>query len=282
MTEHNDGGGVELMLKAFIDFGDKTEKHFSKLQKSIEPRGIFKTLVQAATVPGASSQIAVDMGTPTKDRMWMVRELMVFESGNPYSEPGPTQATATGAAGAAVNATLSFFTPYMQGFDVEIEPSTAAGLAVITVTGAGLPTLTYYLEESTTANVSKSIRYPGIGISQTEVSVSAVTSGGIVSVNVYGVKTGSPANVGWYVGGTDQPQATNAPVQTSLRWLQGQATEQSALFMPFESTFGNRVFPVTAPDHLIGFVQSAIGGENFVLLAVVEEFSIPAIESMTA
>lgn len=282
MSTPEDGGGVKLALGAFIDLGQKAVSHLQTLSNNSEPRGIFKPLVGAVNNIGAGGAGSFDFGPPAKGRVWMVRELIAFERDHEFTSPTPSVASATGAAGAAVSATLPFFSPWMSGFDVEIQPSTAAGLATITVTGSGLQTLTYYLEEATANAVAKSIRYPGIGIPHNMVSVNAVTSGGIVTVNVYGVQAGSPAGVGWYVGSPDTSIGTvgQKPSQASLRWTQGQAAENTDVFMPFFTLFGNRQFPVTAPDHLIGYITGAIGGENFVLIAIVEEYRIRDMESM--
>lgn len=275
--------GFGVLLEAFANFGQETKKHLTRISNNTEPRGIFKAIPKALNNIAAAGNATVDFGAPSKGRMWMVRQLIAFEANQEFNAPAASQATATGAAGASVTATLGFFSPTLTGFDVSIQPSTAAGLATVTVTGSGKPTLTYYIEESTSNTETLSIRYGGLGlVGYTSVTVSAVVSGGIATVNVFGVQTGSPANVGWYVGAPDTSVGTAAakPPTAALRWVQGQGAEFSELYMPFFNNFSNRVIPVTAPDHLIAYVTGAIGGENFTLIPVVEEYRIRDIESM--
>lgn len=274
--QEKDGSLVHMLREAI--------KHLAEEKREIEPRGVFKPIIKSITNIAASGAATVDFDMPAKGRMWMVREVIVFERDHEFTSITPETATSTGAAGAAVSVTLPFFSPFMTGWDVEIQPATAAGLATITVSGTGFPTLTYYLEESTTVSVSKSIRYPAPGIPQNTVAVNAVASGGIVTVNVYGDSAGSPANVGWYVG---QPETTiggggNRPTQGNLRWTQGQDAAGQANFMPFFTFFAHRAFPVSSPDHLIAYINNALGGEHFVFIAIVEEFRIRDIESMKA
>lgn len=262
---------------------DEALKNLSEEKREIEPRGIFKPLWQTVNNLPASGQTTVDFGMPAKGRVWMVRELIVFEQGHEATSIGTSQATSTGAAGAATSATLPFFSPFMTGFDVEIQPATTAGVATITVTGSGVPTLTYYLEESTTNTVSKNIRYPGSGLANyTQVSVSAVASGGIVTVNVYGLLAGSPAGVVWYNGSPDTSTglSTQRPPFSGYRWFQGKSNAGSPNYMPFDDFFTHRAFPVTSPDHLVAFLIGGIGGENFAFGAIVEEFRIRDMEAM--
>lgn len=274
--DDKESGILRVVRKAFENLAEE--------KREIEPRGIFKPLVQSITNIAASGDQTVDFGMPVKGRMWMVREVGIWERDHEFASVSPETATSTGAAGAAVSVSLPFFSPYMTGFDVEIQPATTAGVATITVSGAGFPTLTYYLEESTTNTVSKNIRFPSPGIPQGTVSVSAVASGGIVTVNVFGDAAGSPANVGWYVGQPDSSTGVTSqkPSQVQLRWTQGQDAAGQGNFMPFFTTFAHRAFPVTSPDHLVAYVNSAIAGEHFVLIAIVEEFRIRDIESMKA
>lgn len=277
--------GIGVLVEAFANFGQETKKQLSNIGVNTEPRGLFKSIHRSVLNIGASGNAVTDFGAPAKGRMWMVREVLSIEANASaeFNSPTSSQATSTGAAGASVTATLGFFSPVMTGFDVEIQPAAVAGLATITVTGAGKPTLTYYLEESTTNTVSKNIRFNGIGlIGYTGVTVSAVASGGIATVNVFGVQTGSPATIGWYVGSLDTSIGTPSakPSTASLRWLQGGGSEFSDDFMPFIDHFSNRVFPVNSPDHLIAYISGGIGGENFVLSAIIEEYRIRDIESM--
>lgn len=283
-TPEENGGGLKLELGAFLDLGNKAVKHLKSIAGSqAGDAGILKPIVKSLNGLDVSGAGTVDFGMPSKGLMWMIRELICFESAHEFTSPIPSMATATGAAGAAVSATLPFFSPYMAGFDIEIQPSTAAGLATITVTGAGQPTLTYYLEESTTQTTSKSIRYAGIGIPYNQVSVSAVASGGIVTVNVIGIQAGSPAKVGWYVGAPDTSIGTpnQKPPASALRWTQGQGYEITSIFMPFFNLFGRKEFPVNSPDHLVAYLTGGISGESFVLAAIVEECKIKDVEAMS-
>lgn len=284
MSTPEENGGLKLELGAFLDLGNKAVKHLQTIAGNDDPVGIFKPLVQSLTNIGVGGAGTLDFGAPAKGRMWVVRELIAFERDHEFTGFNPDTASSTGTAGAAVSASLPFFSPFMTGWDVEIQPAAAAGLATITVSGAGQPNLTYYVEESTTVSVSKGIRYGGPGIAYGTVAVGAVASGGIVTVNVYGVQGGSPANVGWYVGSPDTSIGTVGakPSQGSLRWTQGQSLENADIFMPFFSLFGNKQFVVTAPDHLLAYITNAIGGENFICIAIVEEFRIRDLEAMSA
>ena len=287
MTEsvQEEHAGLGVFLGAFADFSNSAKKHLSHIANNTEARGIFKAFPKALLSIPAAGNATVDFGSPAKGRMWMVRQLIAFEANQEFNAPTSSQVSSTGAAGASVTATLGFFTPTLTGFDVSIQPATAAGVATVTVTGAGKTTLTYYIEESTSNTETLSIRYPGLGlVGYSAVTVSAVASGGIATVNVFGVSTGSPAQIGWYVGAPDTSIGTaNAkPPTAGLRWVQGLGSESTDVLMPFIDNFGNRVFPVTAPDHLVAYLTGGIGGENFTLTAVVEEYRIRDMESMRA
>jgi len=283
MTVTDERPGLGEFLERLLGINEQNNKRLDELRLDIRrQRGIFRPVIGSITALGASGALLTDLGGPAKGRMWDVREVFCFESGHEFTSPAANAVSSTGAAGAATSATLPFFTPFMTGFDVEIQPSAAAGLATITVTGTG-PTLTYYLEESTTNTVSKSIRFPGEGQPYATVSVSAVASGGIVTVNVYGLLTGSPAIIGWYVGNQDAGATTTTrPVGSMLRWTQGQGTEAQDIFMPFFTFFGHREFPVQAPDHLLMFLTGGIANESFIFGAIVEEFEIPVLGAMNA
>lgn len=280
MTADTDTG---ISLGAFLEIGHKICADLNGMRReSSSPLGVFKPIVQTVQNLPASGAIATDLGMPVRGRMWMVRTLITLEQGHMFSGANATTATATGAAGASTTATLPFFTPTMTGFDVSVQPATAAGTAVITVTGAGKPTLTYYLAESTTAAATFSARFSGQGlVGYNAVNIAALGSGGIPTVNVYGVATGSPATSTWYVGSPDTSgTGLTAPPEPMYRWIQGLPTEGSLNTMPFIDRFSQREFPVTYPEHLINYLQNGIAGENFQLVVIVEEYDIPDMAQM--
>lgn len=108
----------------------------------------------------------------------------------------PLNANATGAAGAAITATMqpkSNMTPYLQGFVVTSQAPAATVSGTITVSGVVNGPLTYQFVESTTFGGELPVEYPdpkGIqGIGQgvpITIALSAIASGGIPSIAATG------------------------------------------------------------------------------------------------
>lgn len=226
----------------------------------------YQKFKQSVTVD-ASGNAFYDFGGPSgPNGMWLIGSLQAAE--NLPANPVPQEIVAVGSAGAQVSVTTPFFTPWLTGFDVSIQPSTAAGLCTVTVTGSLLNTLTYYLEESTTSEKNLSIRYPYL-IPQTTVTASAVASGGIVSVSAFGLSTASPALVTWF-GGTNPNNADTAPSTNDLLWHAPVNSLYQSL--PQFSSF-NQPLVIAYPEHLMFWASGGLSGEIIHLIAMVQEFA---------
>lgn len=193
------GPGFELDLDFKLSIDSLTEevrKHNYREQSRFAR--IPKQIPYAYSVPINANGIGlVDIGGPQPGREWIIRLLTTVPGG--YAGVQNTGSTSTGAAGASVTTSLTG-PSLITGFDVEIQPSTAAGLAIITLSGVPGGPYTYYLEESTTVPVSLA-RTLNLGTNATAtLTVSAVASGGIVTASLYGTTGLSPAEVTFYRG----------------------------------------------------------------------------------
>lgn len=259
---------------AITDFVTELTDHIGgKLDKihhsvSHTPKPIYRKITQSQENTNGNG--AADLGQPAAGRFWVVRGLQAFENLN--GTPAPNTGSATGAAGAAVNVTMPFYTPFITGFSVSTGVATAAGQVTITVTGPGQPTLTYYLEESTTSSEVLTVNYPAPGIQgYTEVSVSALANGGTVAVNVTGVTTGTPANLVWYTGAYPQSEGT-AELRANVLWLP--AVNEYGQVFPEDDKFGLHERIVLPDEHLFAVYFGGISGENYVFSAFVEEWEV--------
>lgn len=154
----------------------------------------------------------ITIGGPQPGREWIVREITAVDSG--YLGQQPTGATNTGAAGAAVSATLNG-QALITGFDVTIGPATTAGVATVTLSGVDGGPYTYYIDESTTSGETLSKSLNLISQSGATLTVSAVTGGGIVAINLYGTTGISGADLTWYLG-QNINQGVNTPLPQSM------------------------------------------------------------------
>lgn len=152
------------------------------------------------------------IGGPQPGREWIIREITAVDSN--YLGQQPTGASNTGAAGTATSVTLNGQS-LITGFDVSIGPATTAGVAVVTLSGVDGGPYTYYIDESTTGSefLSKSLNL--IAQNGATLSVSAVTGGGQVSVNLYGTTGVSGADMTWYVG-QNINQGINTPLPQGM------------------------------------------------------------------
>lgn len=260
--------GVDIAVEAWADLTSSVEKLHKKMDTHIgETVSLRRRLTGAVNNLSATGQALVDLGSPAAGLMWIIRGFVAIEHIPGNQNPGT--ASATGAAGASVSASVPFFSPFLTGFDLSIPPAAAAGNGTVTVTGAGLPTLTYNFSETTTAPVNLSIRYPAPGIPQGTVTVSAVASGGAATINLMSAQSGSPALVSWYIG---QPplQANIQPSLASVVW-QPVFNNLAQTFPEFD-TFTDDILFVYPTEHIMAWFTAGIPGENFIVQAVVEEY----------
>jgi hypothetical protein len=198
-----------------------------------------------------------DIGGPQPGREWIVRLLTAVPAA--YAGTQYTGSTDTGAAGAAVSTTLSG-PVFITGFDVQIGPSALAGEATITLSGVPGGPYTYYLEESTTNTVSLS-KTLNLGTNATvTLTVSAVASGGVATVNLYGTTGVSPAEVTFYRG------QNVGLVQSGLSLLPPGMVLKRMVTIPLEEKYTSDVHRINQNQRLL--VSVVNGNPNGSVLGV--------------
>jgi hypothetical protein len=251
------GFELDASFKLAIDsLTDEVRKHNTREQHRL--MRIPKQVPYGYSIPLNGAGVGLtDIGGPQPGREWIVRLLTAVPVN--YSGVQNTGSTATGAAGAAVSTSLAGPVD-VTGFDVQIGPSTAAGEAVITLSGVPGGPYTYYLEESITSTVSLS-KTLNLGTNSTAtLSVSAVASGGVVTANLYGTTGVSPAEVTFYRGqniGLTQSSLTVLPPSMVLKRM---------ITIPQEQYYTSDVHRINQNQRLL--VSAMNGNPNAYILGV--------------
>lgn len=191
-------------------------------------------------ITDSNGQGMATIGGPQPGREWIVREITAVDSG--YLSESNTGASNTGAAGAATSVTINGQS-LITGFDVSIGPATTTGTATVTLSGVNGGPYTYYIDELVGSSefLSKSLNL--IARNSATLSVSAVASGGIVAVNLYGTTGISGADLTWYVG-QNINQGINTPLPQSMVFARMHS-------IPAELTYTSDVVRIVQNQQLI-------------------------------
>lgn len=195
----DDSSGLEVFADLRVSLDSLTEEMKTKRrdeQRRINqlPRYVPKGYALQLNSSGQGLQA---LGTPQPGREWIIRELTAVDSN--YQTLSPSGANATGAAGAATSVQLNAGT--ITGFDVSVGPASAAGTATVTLSNVVGGPYTYTIDELTTNSefLSKALTLGASGGIPT-LAISAVASGGTVSLNLYGTVGQTQTDVTWYIG----------------------------------------------------------------------------------
>lgn len=214
LPQDDDGGFFDLFAKLNITLSSVDSE--LKAQRTREQQRLMnlpRSFMLPYTMPiDGNGRGMIAIGGPTPGREWIVREITAVDSG--YTGQQNSGASAVGAAGAATSVTLAGQS-LITGFDVSFGPATTAGTATVTLSNVDGGPYTYYVDELTTGSefLSKSLNLTSQG--NATLSVSAVTGGGTVSINLYGIVGVSGADLAWYVG-QNINQGVNTPLPQSM------------------------------------------------------------------
>lgn len=218
-----------------------------------------------SSLVNSNSAGIIDFGTPQDGRVWTVRQLISAESGqeNNQVEGNTAMGTVTFAAGATASVSPPFFTRYVTGFDVTLSAATAgAPLSTVTLSGVAGGPITWAVQQETTAGQTLSVRFPGKGLvpfGNPTLSINTTVGGGSGVLTIYGLQTGSPAQVNWYVGAV-MPQLTSTgisnPVTSQWKWQHE--------ILPRIDNFTSDVIQVKAREHLFAIITNGIPNEIIV------------------
>jgi hypothetical protein len=215
-TDSDDSAGLEIFADLKVALNSNTaelRKRNSHEQHRLEALSRPHPLAFSIQLDGNGRGYYTIQPGPRPGREWLVRYLQAVHS--TYQGELPTGASAQGAAGAAASVTLNG-PVLITGFDVTIGPGSVAGLATVTLSGVPGGPYTYYIEESTTASevLTKSLNLPATG--NVTLSVNAVATGGVVSLNLYGTQDISPADVTFYRGQNVNVGNANLPLPQNM------------------------------------------------------------------
>jgi hypothetical protein len=256
---------LSLSLNGFTEeMRKQREQDVLKEQHRLANQPNYIPFTGSAFLNAASAGI-VDFGTPQDGRVWTVRQLISAEGGqenNPV-EGNTAMGTVTFAAGATASVSPPFFTRYVTGFDVTVSAATAgAPISTVTLSGVAGGPITWTIQQETTAGQTLSIRFPGKGLlpfGNPTLSINTTAGGGSGVLTIYGLQTGSPAQVNWYVGAvmpTITAGGVSNPVTSQWKWQHE--------VLPRIDNFTSDVIQVKAREHLFAIITSGIPNETIV------------------
>lgn len=192
-----------------------------KAIEQLQLRNLPRSFVLPYTIPlDGNGRGMVTVGGPTPGREWIVREITAVDS--TYTTTQTTGNANTGAAGAATSVSLAG-PALITGISVSFGVATAAGQATITLSGVQGGPYTWYVEESTTAAVTFNQSLDVTTNGTATLSVSAVASGGIVAVNIFGTTGANDSDVTFY-SGQNINQGVNTPLPQHMAFARMHGT----------------------------------------------------------